>query len=107
MLPALPAFFDMVYTDLKNGKLASDGYLYNDQTFQILNAIVSLLNESLTSTVNGNTVTLDGINPPPKTTAQITALQPTAANGTLWYNSDLKKLQFKADTGVVETITST
>jgi len=106
MIPSLPAFFDMYYTNLENGKLATDGYLYNDQTFQVLNAIIILLNGALTSLVDGNTVTLNGINPPPKTTAEIAALEPDVGVGTLWYNSNLKKLQFKSDTGVIETITS-
>lgn len=106
MIPSLPTFFDMIYTQ-KDGKLATDGYLYNDQMFQALNALVILVNLITTSTVQGANVTVDGLNPPSKTTAEITALEPDVPNGTIWYNSNLKKLQFKADTGVIETITST
>lgn len=106
MIPSLPAFYDMQYTE-KDGKLTSAAHLYNDQTFQVLNAIVVLLNAALMSEVSANSFILDGLVPPTKTTAQITLLEPTAANGTMWYNSNLKKLQFKADTGVIETITST
>jgi|SRR5712671_179982 len=109
-IPSLPAFFDMPYTD-KEGKLTPDSHLYNDQTFQVLNYIVTLLNDAfsstISSTVNGNTAVLDGIAPPPKTTAQIAALQPNVSNGTMWFNTDLKKLQVKTDTGIIETITST
>jgi hypothetical protein len=67
----------MIYTQ-DSGKLAPDGYLYNDQMFQTLNIIVVLLNSALTSnvSVNTQTITLDGINPPSKTTAQIAALLP-------------------------------
>lgn len=105
-IPSLPVFFDMVYTK-QDGHLATDGYLYNDQMFRALNALVILVNSISTTTVDGANVTINGLNPPPKTTAQITALLPTVGNGTVFYNSDLKKLQFKADTGVIETITST
>lgn len=105
MIPTLPAFFDMVYSQ-PNGKLAADGYLYNDQMFQALNALVILVNGLTTSIVNGASVTINGLNPPSKTTAEIMALEPDVPNGTMFYNSTLKKLQFKADTGVIETITS-
>lgn len=109
-LPALPAFFDMVYTKPETGKLAHDGYMYNDQTFQTLNAIVILINSFVNSVINQGTpvnVKNNGIAPPTYTTAEIVALEPNVTNGTMWYNSTLKKLQFKADTGVIETITST
>lgn len=106
MIPTLPAFFDMVYSN-PNGKLAPDGYLYNDQMFQALNALVILVNGLTTSVVSGSSVTINGINAPSFTTTQIIALEPSVPNGTLWYNSTLKKLQFKADAGVIETITST
>lgn len=102
----LPPFFDMVYTQ-DDGKLSRDGYLYNDQMFQTLNVIVILLNAIVTSSITGANVTIDGINPPSKTTAQINALEPNVPVGTIWYNSTLEKLQFKASSGVIETITST
>lgn len=109
-IPTLPAFFDMVYVQSESGKtdgkLAPDGYLYNDQMFQALNALVILVNSLTTSVVQGNTVTMNGLNPPSKTTAQIGALLSSVAIGTIWYNSDSKKLQFKSDTSVIETITS-
>lgn len=107
-IPTLPAFFDMIYTK-PDGKLANDGYMYNDQMFQSLNALVILMNMIATTVVNQSetpNVILNGIAPPPFTTAEIVALEPDVPNGTMWYNSTLKKLQFKADTGVIETITS-
>lgn len=104
-IQSLPTFFDMVYSK-PDGHLAPDGYLYNDQMFQALNALVILINTIVTSAVSGATVTINGINPPQKTTAEITALLPNVPLGTIWYNSNLKKLQFKSDTAVVETITS-
>lgn len=105
MIPTLPAFFDMYYTE-SSGKLTPDGYLYNDQMFQALNIMVIILNTIVSSSVNETSVTVDGLAPPSKTSAQITALEPSVGVGTMWYNSDLKKLQFKADAGVIETITS-
>ena len=105
-IPNLSAFFDMIYTK-SDGKLAPDGYMYNDQMFQVLNALIILVNSLTTTVVSGASVTVNGLIPPSKTTAEITALEPTATVGTLWYNSTLKKLQFKADTGIIQTITST
>lgn len=108
-IPNLPAFWDMDYTDANTGKLSPDGYIFNDQTFQTLNAIVILLNAIVNSTINqaaANNVVINGINPPPYTTAEIIALEPDVPDGTIWFNTTLKKLQVKTDTGVIETITS-
>jgi hypothetical protein len=105
-IPTLPVFFDMYYTE-KDGKLTADGYLYNDQMFQSLNLAVILLNELVSSTINNNTIINNGIQIPQKTTAEITGLEPDAENGTLWFNTNLAKLQVKTASGVVETITST
>jgi hypothetical protein len=116
----LPAFFDMIYT-IEGGRLSPDGYLYNDQTFQTLNNLVGMFNNSSSTlfsdvaslqAVGINAPALLGINPPSFTTTQITAIlalappDPVVPVGTMWYNSTIKKLQFKSDTGVVETITS-
>lgn len=90
-LPNLPAFFDMSFTQAE-GRLTPDGYLYLDQTFQTLNALVNMFN--------------NGVQYPQKTTAEITALEPSAPNGTTWFNTDLAKLQVKTAAGVIETITS-
>ena len=111
MIPALPAFFDMKYTE-KDGRLAPDGYLYNDQMFQSLNVAIIVLNSIVDSliindgTVNGGTVVNNGLIIPSKTTAEITALEPDAQDGTMWFNTTLTKLQVKTAAGVIETITS-
>jgi hypothetical protein len=105
-IPTLPPFFDMYYTE-KNGKLTADGYLYNDQMFQALNLAVILLNDLVNSAIiNGNIIN-NGVQFPQFTTVQITALEPNSANGTVWFNTTLAKLQVKTASGVVETITST
>jgi len=110
-IPTLPAFFDMYYTQ-SNGKLAPDGYLYNDQMFQSLNAAVFILNSIVTSlivndgSVNNGTIINQGVKFPNFTTAEITALEPAASNGTVWFNTTLAKLQVKTASGTVETITS-
>lgn len=107
----LPAFFDMNYSK-PDGKLAPDGYLYNDQMFQSLNSVVVILNTIVTTEImtsggaNQNTVVNKGIKFPPYTTTEITALEPTANNGTVWFNTTLAKLQVKTASGVVQTITS-
>lgn len=114
----LPPFFDMVYSNVKDGHLSPDGYLYNDQLFQTLNALLFMYNSGASTLLQNNNAlvavgitapALLGINPPSFTTAQIAAIlayTPPVPNGTMWYNSTLKKLQFKADTGIIETITS-
>lgn len=115
----LPPFFDMVFTD-KDGRLTADGYLYNDQLFQALNTLLFMYNNGASTLVqNINALVtagitapaLIGINPPSFTTAQIAAIVAVTPSivplGTIWYNSTLKKLQFLADTGIIETITST
>jgi hypothetical protein len=105
-LPMLPPFFDMIYTK-SDGKLAVDGYLYNDQMFQVLNLAINLINTMVSSSISNNTIVNNGLTPPAFTTTQITALQPNSAIGTVWFNTTLAKLQVKTATGVVETITST
>ena len=105
-LPMLPPFFDMYYTE-KNGKLTADGYLYNDQMFQVLNLAVNLMNLLVNSAIVNNTIVNNGVQFPQFTTAQITALVSTSAIGTVWFNTTLSKLQVLTATGVVQTITST
>ncbi len=117
----LPAFYDMIYVNKDDGKLSTDGYMYNDQMFQVLNDIVILLN-AITSTQitgtssNSQTVTINGINPPLKTTAEINAFVAETDTskqlpvGTIWYNSDTDQLQFLslvAGVRTLKTITST
>ncbi len=105
-IQSLPTFFDMVYSK-PDGHLAPDGYLYNDQTYQALNALVILINSIVASSVSSGNVTINGINPPSYTTAQIVALEPNVPSGTLFFNTTLKKMQLKTDAGIIETITST
>jgi hypothetical protein len=106
-IPNLPAFFDMYYTE-KNGKLTADGYLYNDQLFQALNLAVILLNSTVASAImNNNTIVNNGIQFPQFTSVQIAALVPNAVVGTVWFNTDVSKLQVLTAPGTVQTITST
>lgn len=90
-VPNLPPFWNMNFTQA-DGYLTSDGYLYMDQTFQSLNTVVNFFN--------------NGVEFPPKTTADITALEPGAKSGTVWFNTSLAKLQVKTAAGVIETIQS-
>ena len=105
MITSLPPFFDMVYTE-KDGKLTPDGHFYNDQMFQVLNYAIILLNSLVNSSINNNTITNNGVQFPNFTTAQITALVPTSLVGTVWFNTDVAKLQVLTAPGTVQTITS-
>ena len=104
-IPTLPAFYDMYYTE-KDGRLTADSYLYNDQMFQALNLAVILLNSLVKSAIINGAIVNNGVQFPQKTTVEITALEPDAANGTVWFNTNLAKLQVKTAAGVIETITS-
>ena len=104
-IPTLPVFYNMPYTQ-QNGALTAEAYLYNDQTFQVLNLAVILLNDLVNSAIINNTIVNNGVQFPQKTTAEITALEPNAVNGTVWFNTNLAKLQVKTASGVIETITS-
>lgn len=106
-IPLLPAFFDMVM--VKDDKhLSPDGYLYLDQQFQVLNDVVNLVNSITTNTVSNGSVTIQSLVPPTYTVAPSATALDALPLGAMWYNSTLKKLQFKSDTGpsVVSTITS-
>lgn len=103
-LPNLPAFFDMSYTD-SSGKMTPDSYLYNDQTFQNLNASNNLLNNIATTSVSGGSVTIQGIMIPSYTTTQINVLASSASVGSIWYNNTIDKLVFKG-ASVIQTISS-
>lgn len=104
-IPTLPAFYDMHYTK-EDGMLTAEAQLYNDQTFQSLNLAIILLNDLVNSAIINNTIVNNGVQFPQKTTVEITALEPDAANGTVWFNTNLAKLQVKTASGVIETITS-
>jgi len=118
----LPAFFNMTYTD-KDGNLTPNAHMFNDQTFQSLNNLILIFNQMASTLFNNDpgltavSITppsLLGINPPAFTTAQIAAIlayNPPAPltpvpEGTIWYNKDIGKLQFKNGSGI-QTITST
>ena len=107
-LTTLPPFFDMNYTK-PDGKLAADGYLYNDQMFQVLNLAISLINTIVVSAISNNIIMNNGLTPPPFTTAQITAFSTDATipNGTIWFNSDTSEWQGKESSGVIKTFTVT
>jgi len=90
-----PDFYDMVYTD-SEGNLTSDAHLYNDQFNQVMNLLLNAYNQNFDS----------GVVMPSKTTVEITALEPSASLGTVWFNTTLAKLQVKTAAGTVETITS-
>lgn len=104
-IPNLAPFFDMYYTE-KDGRLTADGYFYNDQLFQTLNIVVILLNSIINSSTMNNQIINNGVQFPQYTTAQITALEPNALIGTVWFNTDDAKLQVKTAAGVVQTIQS-
>lgn len=115
MIQSLPPFFDMNYTDNK-GKMTNDSYMYNDQTFQALNLLINMFNGfAQTTTVDNPTLQAVGINapallgiaPPSFTTTQIGAIEPLVSNGTVFFNTNLEKLQVKTASGVIQTITST
>lgn len=113
-IPLLPAFYNMQYTD-KDGRLTSDSLSYNDQTFQVVNDIVNVVNAITPTTITGGKVTVQGLLPPAYTNAQVTTLG-FADNfpiGMMWYNSTLAKIQYKSAVNLVpplstiSTITST
>ena len=85
---SLPPFYNFKYVE-KDGNMTSDSYLFNDQTFQVLNS----------------TITLYGVVFPSFTTAQVTAFPVGITIGTTWYNSTLDALQFQG-ASAVQTITS-
>ena len=88
----LPIYYDMVFVDIKTGHLSNDSQLWHDQTFQTLDSVVNMF-------INGITI-------PNFTTTQITAAAPTAAIGTMYFNTTLNAMQFVGNSNVVQTITS-
>ena len=88
----LPIYYDMVFVDTKTGRLSNEAQLWQDQTFQTLDSVVQQF-------INGITI-------PNFTTAQIGAASPTAAIGTMYFNTDLNAMQFVGNSNVVQTITS-
>ncbi len=86
----LPSFFNFQWVD-KND-LTPQARFYEERLNQALASIFSQFN--------------DGLQMPIKTAAEITTLEPDAPNGTVWFNSDIAKLQVKVANGTIETITS-
>ena len=76
-------------------------YLINQGQEQFIEALTQTLRQGVSD---------NGFNIPNLTTAQIALVAPDMAVGTLWFNSDLKKLQVMTDivlgVPVIETITS-
>lgn len=88
---SLPPYYKMKAADEK-GEISTEFNLYNDQLWQTLNQIVEFFN--------------NGVPAPNFKTSEISALEPEAGIGTIWFNTDLAKLQVKTAAGTVETITS-
>ena len=95
----LPAFYNMKYTE-ENGKMTVESYLFNDQTFQTLNAVVNLLNLITSTVVNQSGVTVNSV------------IVPTFSSdpsglpiGSIWYNSTANALKFQSNSGI-QQITS-
>jgi len=97
----------------KDGGMSSEAILYFDELSQTLVRTITLLNETINSQVitdgsqaNG-TIVNNGVIMPNMTTALITGLEPNSSLGTVWFNTDLAKLQVKTAPGVIQTVTST
>lgn len=90
-IPSLPPFYKMNVSE-KKGEMTTEYQLYNDQLWQSLNTVINYFQ--------------NGVVMPSKTTAEITALEPKSAIGTVWFNTTLAKLQVKTASGTIETITS-
>ncbi len=108
-ISSLPVFYDMNYVD-KSGDMTPEAVLYNDELWQALNLVVRIINSTVTtdisSTTQLNTITLNGVVFPSKTNAQITALEPTASAGTVWFSTTDAKLKVKTAAATIETIQS-
>jgi hypothetical protein len=126
----LPAFFNFKFTD-KDGNLTQDAYLFEDQTFQVLNYMEFAINSTLSTYVQPNivpngtsynpfmfpvvppagTLNIIGLNPPSFTTAEINLIaanlagNPQVPVGAIFMNITLNKLQFLGASGI-QTITS-
>jgi hypothetical protein len=97
MITNLPPFIDMLVTD-KGHRFSTEFQYYLDQTFQVMDEVVQLINTMLT---------VNSIHLAPLTTAQIIALAATANPGTIWYNGTTGKLNFLNSASTVEAVTST
>lgn len=111
----LPPFYTMRYTE-PDGNLSAQAQIHEDQTYQVLNDVVTILNTVVTASQIDNTTMPPSVVPltnfglvfPSFTTAQITLLAPDALVGTVWFDTTQKKAVIKTDDpAVIETITST
>lgn len=68
-----------------------------------LTVLIDSLNETIQEVQNQFNGISDGLVPPDKTTAEITALAVTAKNGTQWYDTTTNQLKAKIN-GVVVVI---
>lgn len=87
----IPSFANVQFVE-ENGYLTSSMQMYNDELNRILR----------------NGLSDDGWTVPNLTAAQITQISPEMPAGTLWFNTDLKKLVVKTDfnTNTIEVIQS-
>lgn len=76
---------------------------FDHQFLQWIWVLVDTLNESILKIQDAINGFDDGLVAPSFTTAQITALAVTAANGTMWYDSTTNELKAKVN-GVVVVI---
>lgn len=108
-IPSLPVFYDMPLTDMGD-HMGNEASLYNDNLWQSLNLAVRIINEVISTTISNtttlNTITIDGVTFPSKTNAQITALEPDSAVGTVWFSTTDAKLKVKTAAATIETIQS-
>lgn len=104
-IPSLPVFYDMPLT-AKGDYMGNEASLYNDNLWQSLNLAVRIINEVISTTNSLNTLTIDGVTFPSKTNAQITALEPDSAVGTVWFSTTDAKLKVKTAAATIETIQS-
>lgn len=111
-LPALPPFYSMQWTQ-SDGQMSAEAMMYMDDVSQTLVQAITLLNLITASSVvkdgsvGAGTVNANGIIAPSKTNAEITALEPDATVGTIWFSTTDSKLKVKTASGTIETITST
>jgi hypothetical protein len=95
MIPDLPPFFQMRWSS-EDGDMTEEALLYMDNSSQTLDALVNSYNFNFNY----------GMRIPSKTSAEITELSSDAEEGTVWFNSDISKLQVKTGPATMETILS-
>lgn len=96
----LPVFYDMKYVQ-EDGRMTSDSYLFNEQSFKTLSLVVNQF--------------IEGIRVPnlPETSANPGdpsidryVSDPNVPFGTIWYDTDNNKLYVKTGVGTKEQIQS-